>query len=350
VISFIPVLIEFRNDFSRFKLLTLAAKAGVTGLETLLPRFIETLSGGELLTSRWQCSLRPLGELFGHFQHLWPHISPSREKKPKWTEKATAEVRYEAYRALCNEEGRIDCEEVLHSVSHDLIGCEQERHIEFILLLLIRTVGSQLHEHAIDSKVISSVLENTVWTRLRRDGNRLNLIRLWWCLHKGEEALLPIFHAFIREKLRDTDEYVRLQAVSLLGEFVHDHKKHPFDEALYDSALLLKDEISEIRESASELCTPFLLDQVPSLSKMGCSLNSEICWSLALGRWYGLCDSIRGENPHLSHDSDPEEFFLFEACARNSFAEDFQLFEHSLVVGDISLLLNGELVENDGNS
>lgn len=97
---------------------------------------------------------------------------------------------------------------------------------------------------------------------------------------------------------------------------------------------------------ASDLLTPFLSDQLPSLSKLGCSLNSEICWSLALGRWHGLCDSIRQENPHLSHNSDPEEFFLFEACARNSFAEDFQLFEHSLVVDDISLLI-GELVGND---
>ena len=76
------------------------------------------------------------------------------------------------------------------------------------------------------------------------------------------------------------------------------------------------------------------------------SLNPEICWNVALGKWPSLGDAIRKENPHLAHDDDPEEFYLFEACARNSFAEDFPLFEHSLFVDDVSLL-SVELVEDD---
>ena len=123
---------RFRNDFSRFTLLSLAMKAGIEGMEALLPRVVETLSGGELVASQWKCSARPLGQLFGQFQHLWARISPSQGKKPKWVDNATAEVRYEAYRAVYNEKRSIDRDEVLYSLFHDLIGCEQERHIEFV--------------------------------------------------------------------------------------------------------------------------------------------------------------------------------------------------------------------------
>jgi hypothetical protein len=74
--------------------------------------------------------VRPLGELFCHFQHLWPHISSSHEEN--LVENATDEVRYEAYRALYNGETGIDNGEVLRSLSNDLMGCEKERHIEFV--------------------------------------------------------------------------------------------------------------------------------------------------------------------------------------------------------------------------
>jgi hypothetical protein len=62
----------------------------------------------------------------------------------------------------------------------------------------------------------------------------------------------PIFPAYMREKLRDTDEDVRLRVINLLGEIVHP-KNQQFGQIMYDSALLLKDEVSEIREAVGDL-------------------------------------------------------------------------------------------------